>query len=88
MYQVDWSETSTAIDLCEIYVEHVQHRAEIMHACKRIDKILAHSGPTAGTVISEEGLAKLQSEPLQVMYEFAENKIEIQTVKWIGLSST
>ncbi len=58
-----------------------------MHACKRIDKILAHSGPTAGTVISPEGLAKLQCEPLEAMFEFVENKIEIQSVKWIGFAS-
>lgn len=87
MFQVDWSETASAVDLCAIYLAHPQHRLEILHACKRIDRILENTGPTAGTVISQEGLAKLQCEPLEVMFEFVGKTIEIRAVKWIGLKS-
>lgn len=83
MFDVEWTETATT-DLAAIYLAHPQQRADIDPACNRIDRILEHAGPSAGTVISQEGLAKLRCEPLEVLFEFVGIHIEVQTVKWIG----
>ncbi len=87
MFQVDWSDDSLLIDLCDIYLKHAAHRNEITYAADRVENLLCSSARTVGSQVSPEGLRKLRYEPLEIIYAIDGANVEVQTVKWAGFST-
>jgi hypothetical protein len=56
MFQVDWSPSALAVDLCQIYLDHAIHRKDITVAADRIDVRLRAAANSMGTELSAEGL--------------------------------
>lgn len=85
MFQIDWSDDSLLGDLCQIYLDHPTMRHEITYAADRLEALLRMSADTSGSQVSPEGLRRFRYQPLEVVYAIDGAKVEIQTMRWIGL---
>ena len=82
MFPVKWSPSASA-DLVDWLFTHPNRVDEIDEAAEKIHEQLVHDPIGSGNHVSE-GLWRIQSGPLAVLYSVDGNEVSIAAVHWLG----